>query len=116
MIRFAFDAITSFSHAPLQAATVFGFLDLRRRLPRDPDRDRVQGIRRLGPRRDHGADRWCCCSAVQLITIGVIGEYLGSVYDEVKGRPLYIVDDAINVRAPGDARESAPDRDRIPAA
>ncbi|MBS0243457.1 MAG: glycosyltransferase family 2 protein [Proteobacteria bacterium] len=36
---------------------------------------------------------------IQLISLGVIGEYLGRVYEEVKGRPLYIVADVVGLPA-----------------
>ncbi len=38
---------------------------------------------------------------VQLLTIGVIGEYIGSVFDEVKNRPQYIIDETIKGRKTG---------------
>ena len=31
-------------------------------------------------------------SGIQLMIVGVIGEYIGYIYDEVKGRPIYIID------------------------
>ncbi|MFI5214733.1 MAG: glycosyltransferase family 2 protein [Gemmatimonadales bacterium] len=36
-------------------------------------------------------------SGVQLVFMGVLGAYVGAIYDEVKGRPHYIVDEAINI-------------------
>ena len=34
---------------------------------------------------------------IQLITVGIIGEYVGRIYDEVKRRPLYLVREARNI-------------------
>jgi polyisoprenyl-phosphate glycosyltransferase len=36
-------------------------------------------------------------AGVQLISLGVLGEYLGRVYEEVKDRPLYLVADEIGI-------------------
>jgi hypothetical protein len=39
---------------------------------------------------------------VQLLCIGVLGEYVGRVYRETKGRPLYVVNDVIGAEQDGD--------------
>jgi dolichol-phosphate mannosyltransferase len=38
-------------------------------------------------------------SGVQLIFMGILGAYIGGIYDEVKKRPHYIIDEAINLGA-----------------
>ena len=40
-------------------------------------------------------------SGVQLLALGLVGEYIGRIYDETKRRPMYIVDRKVNFSAPG---------------
>jgi len=94
MLPFALDAITSFSYLPLQLATYLGF-----------SLAALSGLaiivvillRLLGPSNPLAGQATTLVivlflGGVQLISLGIIGEYLGRIYDEVKGRPLYLVD------------------------
>jgi len=46
-------------------------------------------------------------AGAQLISLGIIGEYLGRVYDEVKARPLYIIADHVGVAAADDVMDTS---------
>lgn len=92
MVKLAASAITSFSYVPLQLATYFGFglatLSLLGII--------ITIILRLSGSSFFLGQATTLVSVlflggVQLIFLGIIGEYLGRIYDEVKGRPLYIV-------------------------
>jgi dolichol-phosphate mannosyltransferase len=96
MLKFALDGITSFSYLPLQLATYIGFFAAA---------ISIIGIiatiilRLTGSHAFYGQATTLVAvlflGGVQLISLGIIGEYLGRIYDEVKGRPLYIVREAL---------------------
>jgi polyisoprenyl-phosphate glycosyltransferase len=98
MLRFASDGIVSFSTLPLRMATFLGLLS---------------GVIAAGVAvwvlvavlsGEFVVPGWATlmlavslASSAQLLMIGVLGEYLGRIYDEVKRRPLYLVNETKNL-------------------
>ena len=92
MLRFAVDGITSFSEIPLRFATYFGFF--------------VSGFafvyavivlvlkmeRRNFPGYTSMMIAILFLGGVQLVTTGILGEYVGRIYDQIKQRPLYFIE------------------------
>jgi glycosyltransferase involved in cell wall biosynthesis len=95
MLKFAFDGITSFSNIPLRLATYLGFMVsfvaflviVYTLYQKYFKHDVVQGWSSL-------MVSILFIGGVQLICLGIIGEYLGRIMDNVKKRPLYIVKDS----------------------
>lgn len=107
MIKFALDGVTSFSTMPLRISTWMGyassllaFLYLFSVL--------VQRV--LG----HTVQGWATImvallflGGIQLICLGIIGEYVGRIFSETKARPLYVIEELIGFPDPC-PREGAP--------
>jgi dolichol-phosphate mannosyltransferase len=106
LIELGSDGLLSFSTAPLRLALVAGFL--------------VSGgafvlgattivLRILGigvvPGWASIVSVTSFLGGVQLIVIGMLGLYVGRIYDEVKGRPLYLVRDAYGLSPPDSTRD-----------
>lgn len=95
MFRLALNAITSFSYFPLQVATFFGFLSAGMSILAIP---LVMILRLAGSHFFEGQTTTLISvlflGGVQLISLGILGEYIGRLYDEAKGRPLYIIREA----------------------
>jgi dolichol-phosphate mannosyltransferase len=105
MVHFALDAIASFSNVPLQLATLAGFACAFLAFLAIPV---AIGFRFFGhflPGITTTVVAVLLLGGIQLIAIGLIGEYVGRIYDEVKRRPLYIVRERANVGAPEDERQ-----------
>lgn len=93
LVKLALDGILSFSDIPLRLSAIFGFVTsgvsilliinlLIKRLP-------VPGTTLI-------AVLVLFLGGVQLISIGILGEYIGRIYEESKKRPLFIIKEAVN--------------------
>jgi dolichol-phosphate mannosyltransferase len=95
MFRLAINAVTGFSYFPLQVATFFGFFSAGIAILAMPI---VIYLRASGSQAFFGQASTLLAvlflGGVQLISLGILGEYIGRLYDEAKGRPLYIVREA----------------------
>jgi glycosyltransferase involved in cell wall biosynthesis len=108
MLRFALDGMFSFSRAPLRLVNWLGFL--------------CSFVAFLGIVvtlvvrlfTNAWVPGWAALfiallflGGIQLISLGIIGEYIGRIYDEVKGRPLYVLQERLGF---GEGREPEGDR------
>ena len=107
MMRFAIDGITSFSIVPLRLSLYLGILmslvsvaiAVWALLAKFVFQRTVTGWTAL-------VVIVTLFASVQFVMIGIVGEYVGRIFEQVKGRPLYIVRDAINL--PEACEESRP--------
>jgi polyisoprenyl-phosphate glycosyltransferase len=115
LFRFAFDGLTSFSTVPLRLATftgvaisllafLYAFITILRTLVFGAD---VPGFPSI-------MVSVMFFSGIQLIFLGIIGEYVGRIFAEVKERPLYILADEVGAQAAIPAKATA--RTRISSA
>lgn len=113
MLALAFNGITSFSALPLRLATYVGFCAAFAGLP--------YALWTIYARlfTDLAVPGWASVTTivlfmggVQLVCLGIIGEYLGRVYDEVKGRPLYVPRERLGFDEPLQLPTAAPARVR----
>lgn len=106
LVRISLDALSSFSRAPLQLATMLGFLVSGLAFLAIP----FVIVSRFVGLYVEGISSVLLAvlmlGGIQLITLGIIGEYIARIYDEVKDRPLYLVRDRRNMAGPLPVSES----------
>jgi len=99
LVKLAFDSIFSFSYLPLRLTTIFGFFIAAISFV-------VLAWVLYQKIFGHGAILgWASVlgailllGGIQLIMLGIVGEYIGRVYEETKRRPAYIINEQINLK------------------
>ncbi len=98
MIKFALDGILSFSHIPLKLSSAFGLLSAGLSFI-----FMLYGVlmRIFFP--GQVVPGWSSLfvavlflGGIQLVCVGILGEYLGRIHEEIKGRPIYIAEEEVN--------------------
>jgi dolichol-phosphate mannosyltransferase len=107
MVRFALDGFTGFSSQPLRLAThagaLFAFVSFA--LMVGLTIFKLLGGQGLVTGWTSIIVAVLFLGGVQLLAIGILGEYIGRIYEEVKGRPLYLVQDVVS-RNPEDVPDT----------
>lgn len=96
MAAFAWNGVTSFSNYPLKLVTIIGFIIFFVCLI-------MSGYALLAMFNGHLVPGWLSTvlpmyflGGIQLFCFGIIGEYIGKIYSEVKARPRYFIDKKID--------------------
>jgi glycosyltransferase involved in cell wall biosynthesis len=109
MVRLAMDGITSFSVVPLRFATYLGmFISLGSIAVAFWAVLEKYAFNSTVPGWTATVVLVSLLSSVQLLMIGILGEYIGRIYEQVKGRPLYVVGETLNLPRAVDTDEFDP--------
>jgi dolichol-phosphate mannosyltransferase len=101
MLKFAMDGITSFSIVPLRIATWLGVLAgfVAIIVALWAVYVRVFNVATAVPGWATIMIAVCLAASAQLLMTGILGEYVGRIYEEVKRRPLYVIQEKIDAFA-----------------
>lgn len=106
MVKFATDGIIAFSTKPLRLVMTMGFISV---LISIIVLFYAFIVRLFG---QHVEPGWASIivaitffSGIQLLGLGIVGQYIGRIYEESKNRPIYVIKDTMNVEVKKDIRQ-----------
>jgi len=95
MLSFALNGITSFSIVPLELITLIGFIIFFLSIIASVDAFMDYLFNKTVPGWASTVLPMYFLGGVELLAIGILGEYIGKIYTEIKDRPLYFIEDEV---------------------